>query len=136
MQLHRLRRDECKAAISAEALSAILARFFSSACSSDDVDRTDDQHTVAAHRIHAACEQLVSIADCAASCPGLRVFGCSALLVFDAHAASHAAVRVCLVDFAHAFISGDSFGGADSNLCAGLSALADFLRDVALERKM
>jgi Inositol polyphosphate kinase len=137
MQLHRLRRDECKAAISAQAVAALLARFFSSACSSDAAGRIDDHHTVAVHRIHAACEQLFSIADCAASCPGMRVFGCSALLVFDAHAASREpAVRVYLVDFAHAFLCGGDSMGGDSNLCAGLTALADFLRDLATERKI
>jgi Inositol polyphosphate kinase len=132
MQLHRLRRDECKAAISAQDVSAILARFFSSACSSDAAGRIHNHHAVTVHRVHAACEQLASIVDCATSCPGLRVFGCSALLVFDAHAANREpAVRVYLVDFAHAFIcGGDSSGGADSNLCAGLTALADFLRDL------
>ena len=83
-------------------------------------------------RLHSACDQLAAIQACVAACPGLRVFGCSALLVYNAATANGdanacACVTVKLVDFAHAFFT--DAADADANLCAGLAALCAFLRD-------
>jgi hypothetical protein len=125
--MHRLSRAECKAVATADALATLFADFFTSS--------SDMQHAgvAAASRLHSARAQLACIHACVAACPGLRVFGCSALVVYDAAAAAHgdgnagACVTVRLVDFAHAFFT--DAAGPDGNLCAGLAALGAFLQE-------
>ena len=122
--LHRLSRAECKSVATADALAALLADFFTGA---------DMQHAAGAAltRLRSACDQLAAIQACVAACPGLRVFGCSALLLYDtaaAHCDAHAraCVTVMLVDFAHAFFTGAA--DADANVCSGVAALCAFLQ--------
>ena len=119
MELRRMSRTECKAVASAGALATVLADFLTG---------PDTQHGAAACRLASASAQLASIQDAVAACPGLRVFGCSALLVYDAAAGGNACrcVTVRLVDFAHAFFT--DAAEPDGNLGAGLAALRGFLK--------
>ena len=131
MVVHRLSRAECKAVATADALASLFADFFTGA---------DMQHAsgAALTRLCSACDQLAAMNASVAACLGLRIFGCSALLLYDAAAShgdannAHACVTVKLVDFAHAFFT--DAADADVNLCAGLAALGAFLHDSVAAR--